>query len=84
MNDFKSFPIVTNKSFEYIIKMYGPDIDFYLSKIKNLEYFSMIRLADWWWDTLLRAICKINPSFNVVTDAIVLNNESRNKIGQYI
>ena len=76
---FKQFPLAVND----VVKIYYPNLDFFLEKIKNLEYFSMIRFADWWWEGLLRAFNKIDPSFDIMKDNINLNNSLIKKIGQH-
>ncbi len=73
MDDFK---LIGDKE----IKTYFPDIDFFLQKINSLEYFSMLRFADWWWEALFWALQKIPHSKN----GKVINNGIINAIAQTI
>lgn len=52
MSVFGSLPLISDDT----IKIYDPDLNFYLEKIKELEYFSMMRFADWWWNAISIAL----------------------------
>ncbi|MDP2685281.1 MAG: hypothetical protein Q8P20_09690 [bacterium] len=91
--NFKQFPLCSysvdcnNKDIVVsgdIIKIHEPNIDFFLNKIKNSEYFSLTRHADWWWQRVLRAICKAIPLFDVTKDSINLTKQLKNKIASDI
>lgn len=60
-NALDRFPLVCDD----IIKIYEPNITFYLEKIRTLDHFSMIRFPDQWWKAVGVALSKVMPSFDV-------------------
>lgn len=79
MVEFDKYPYLYGDG----ITVYLPEIDFFLDKIKNNKYFSMIRFPDQWWKATGNAMKSMGVSYNIKS-RIINDSDILNKFASHI